>query len=82
MHWRQQVEAELRRTDEAEPQRKGRVTSDRHSQHKHSTDELQRDRQEEKTGRGERYREGRRKMHRNQGRNGGGGRRENRKIEG
>ncbi|MCJ8734593.1 hypothetical protein PDJAM_G00237140 [Pangasius djambal] len=52
VHWRQQVEAELRRTDGAEPQRKGRALSDRHTQQKHSTDELQRDRQEErKTGR-------------------------------
>ncbi|XP_058245075.1 centrosome-associated protein 350 isoform X3 [Hemibagrus wyckioides] len=52
VHWRQQVEAELRRTDGAEPQWKGRALSDRHMQLKHSTDELQRDRQEErKTGR-------------------------------
>ncbi|KAB5567082.1 hypothetical protein PHYPO_G00228690 [Pangasianodon hypophthalmus] len=52
VHWRQQVEAELRRTDGAEPQRKGRALSDRHTQQKHSTDELQSDRQEErKTGR-------------------------------
>ncbi|XP_047656096.1 centrosome-associated protein 350 isoform X2 [Tachysurus fulvidraco] len=48
VHWRQQVEAELRRTDGAEPQWKGQATSDRHTQQKHSTDELQRDRQEEK----------------------------------
>ncbi|XP_060788609.1 centrosome-associated protein 350 isoform X3 [Neoarius graeffei] len=52
VHWRQQVEAELRRTDVAEPQRKGRALSDRHTQQKHSADKLQRDRQEErKTGR-------------------------------
>ncbi|KAK3540523.1 hypothetical protein QTP70_033743 [Hemibagrus guttatus] len=48
VHWRQQVEAELRRTDGAEPQWKGRALSDRHMQLKQSTDELQRDRQEER----------------------------------
>ncbi|XP_047011716.1 centrosome-associated protein 350 isoform X3 [Ictalurus punctatus] len=52
VHWRQQVEAELRRTDGAEPQREGRAHSDQHVQQKRSPDDLQRERQEErKTGR-------------------------------
>lgn len=54
VHWRQQVEAELRRSDGAESLMKGRALSDQHTLQKHSTDDLQRDRQEErKTGRGE-----------------------------
>ncbi|XP_060737946.1 centrosome-associated protein 350 isoform X3 [Tachysurus vachellii] len=56
VHWRQQVEAELRRADGAEPQWKGQATSDRHAQQKHSTDELQRDRQEEKKKTGQEVR--------------------------
>ncbi|KAM9474964.1 centrosome-associated protein 350 isoform 4-T5 [Clarias gariepinus] len=52
VHWRQQVEAELRRSDGAEPLMKGRALSDQHTLQKHSTDDLQRDKQEErKTGR-------------------------------
>lgn len=59
VHWRQQVEAELRRTDGAEPQREGRAHSDQHVQQKRSPDDLQRERQEErKTGRGAKHGEG------------------------
>lgn len=66
VHWRQQVEAELRRTDGAEPLWKGQALSDQHMQ-KSRPEELQINEQEEKkTGRGERHREGERKEKRGQ----------------